>query len=136
MMSAATYGQMAVLIVTIGAYVTAGVWLPYAQKPLAAAIALLLIAALPLAYDAIAFPRSDSEAPGSGLLTAVLWIPALLLLAITSCLRSLRWLLHFARPPLASGKKMDFARNADQRAIQEGAVLFTPAHPRGSGYPV
>lgn len=65
-----------VLLVTVAIYTGAVVWLLYLRWPLRAGLAMAAIASLPLFI-----PQSaDSEAPGSGLPTALLLLPALALI--------------------------------------------------------
>ena len=89
------YEQGAILIATLVLYFGMMAWLLYRGQPLIAAGVMFMVALFPLAWDAIAYP--DSEAPGSGLLTALLFIPALLLLLCELCAWALRLLLRKAR---------------------------------------
>ena len=73
-----SHQSTAVMVITLVLYIVVAIWLLARQWPLRAGLAMVVVALLPLVWQAI---FTDSGALGFGLLAALLLVPAFLLIA-------------------------------------------------------
>jgi len=83
-----------VIFAAFALYLTVGCWLIYRRWPLRGGIGMAMISLIPLLLPV----PTDSEAPGSGLPTALMLMPAMLMIAVGLAAPFVRLVI------LASGK--------------------------------
>ena len=79
---------LALMIVTILAYVVVGAWLAVTGRPVRAGLAMIAIATFPLLWQVA---LSDTDAPGFGILLLIMLPVPLLLVAVGILGRLFRW---------------------------------------------
>ena len=87
-----------VAILTLVLYVGAAVWLFFLRRPILAGVAMGIIALIPPVWQAI---FTDSEARGEGLLSALMLLPAILLIVCGTLAALLRLAFKRWRPKAA-----------------------------------
>ena len=90
-------------------YIVVGLWCIYLRWPLRGGLAMAIISLVPLL---LAVPV-ESEAPGSGLPTALMLMPALLMIAVGLAAAIVRWIIR----PSRKGRRMERHRSSGIDAL-------------------